>query len=123
MTPTQRSLRLLRREGFTVAVVERWNAFAKRRQDLFGFIDLVAINDSTGILGVQTTTAHNLAARIAKILAEPQAKEWLKAGGKIEVHGWRRSKPGSRRKEWAVERQCITLKDRFRPNTHPGRGT
>jgi hypothetical protein len=102
-------LKLLRREGYTVAVVERWNAFARRRQDLFGFIDLVAVHDERGIVGVQTTSAHNLRARIAKIQNEPQALAWLRAGGRIEVHGWRRSKPGSRRKEWVVERRTITL--------------
>jgi hypothetical protein len=111
MTPTQRSLRL-RREGYTAAVVERWNAFARRRQDLFNFLDLVALHDDHGILGVQTTTAHNLQARANKIRAEPQALAWLKAGGKIEVHGWRRSKPGSRRREWVVERRAITFNNR-----------
>jgi hypothetical protein len=110
ITPTKRSLKLLREEGYTVQVVERWNAFAKVRQDLFGFIDLVALNPNGGIVGVQTTTAKNLAARIAKIRAEPQALAWLRAGGRIEVHGWRRSKPGSRRSEWVVERQVLTLR-------------
>jgi hypothetical protein len=103
-TPTQRSLKLLRDEGCTVALVERWNAFARKRQDLFGFIDLVALNGD-GITGVQTTTAQNLAARVSKILAEPQAKEWLLAGGLIEVHGWRKGGPRGKRKRWVVVRQ------------------
>jgi hypothetical protein len=108
-TPTQRSLKLLRREGYTVAIAERWNPFARRRVDLFGFIDLIAVHDEQGIVGVQTTSAHNLTARISKIRSEPQATAWLRAGGRIEVHGWRRSKPGSRRREWVVERRTITL--------------
>jgi hypothetical protein len=38
-SPTQLSLKKLREEGYTVAVVEHWNSFARIRQDLFGFID------------------------------------------------------------------------------------
>ena len=42
-SPTQLSLKKLREEGYTVAVVEHWNSFARIRQDLFGFIDLLAL--------------------------------------------------------------------------------
>ena len=56
MTPTQRSLKYLREQGYTVAIVERWNAFAKIRQDLFGFIDLLAIKPGE-TLAVQTTAS------------------------------------------------------------------
>ena len=118
-SPTQRSLRLLRKEGYVVQVVERWNAFARKRRDLFGFLDLIGIHDEHGIVGVQTTTAKNMAARISKIRGEPMAEAWLRAGGKIEVHGWRRSKPGSRRREWVVERRALTLRPRHRPTARP----
>jgi hypothetical protein len=43
MTPTQRSMAYLKKEGYRVAVVERWNPHARIRQDLFGVIDLLAI--------------------------------------------------------------------------------
>jgi hypothetical protein len=36
MSPTQRSLAHLRRLGYQARVVERWNPFARVRQDLFG---------------------------------------------------------------------------------------
>ena len=42
-SPTQLSLKKLREEGYIVAVVEHWNSFARIRQDLFGFIDLLAL--------------------------------------------------------------------------------
>ena len=42
-SPTQRSLKLLRDEGYTAQVVERWNPHARVRQDLFGVIDTAAM--------------------------------------------------------------------------------
>lgn len=90
-TPTQRSLKMLRDAGYTVAVVERWNPHAKIRQDLFGFADLLAISTDE-ILLVQTTTAANMAARRAKILAAPCFILWIEAGGEVVLHGWRKNK-------------------------------
>jgi hypothetical protein len=93
MSPTQRSLAFLRGRGYLVAVVEKWNPHARIRQDLFGCLDLVAIKDGE-TLGVQTTSASNVAARVQKI-AEAEATPLLRsAGWKIEVHGWRKLKSG-----------------------------
>ena len=64
-SPTQLSLKKLRQEGYTVAIVEHWNAFARIRQDLFGFIDLLALKDKE-VLAVQTTSASNMSARAKK---------------------------------------------------------
>ena len=45
-SPTQLSLKKLREEGYiTIQVVEYWNSFARRRIDLFGFIDILAIKN------------------------------------------------------------------------------
>jgi hypothetical protein len=101
MSPTQRSLKMLRAEGFTVAVTEHWNAFAHIRQDLFGFVDLVALRASE-TLAVQTTTADNLSARRRKILASPLLSRVLGAGWRIEIHGWRKVKG-----RWAARREAI----------------
>jgi len=47
-SPTQRTLKKLRDEVYLAQVVEKWNAFAKIRQDLFGIIlDRRQIDDST----------------------------------------------------------------------------
>src|ERR1700744_2508647 len=88
-TPTKRSLKLLRNEGYEVAIVERWNAFAKIRQDLFGFADLLCLHPRHGILAVQTTSWPNVKKRLDKIKAEPRASMFLAAGGRIIVHGWK----------------------------------
>jgi len=91
MSPTQRSLKLLREQGYTVAITERWNPFAKIRQDLFGFADLLAIKPGE-IMAVQTTTASHLAAHRRKINSEARSRTWLEAGGRIQLHGRNESK-------------------------------
>lgn len=92
-SPTQRSLKLLRDLGFTCQIVEHWNAFARRRIDLFGIIDIVAIKSgSTGVLGVQTTTSDNLSARVHKAEAEETMKIWLNCGNRLLIHGWDKSR-------------------------------
>jgi hypothetical protein len=105
-SPTSRSLAYLKPSALTVSVVERWNAHAKIRQDLFGFIDLLALYPLT-IIGIQATTRSNVPARIKKSLAEPRLAMWLRAGGKYEVHGW--SKKGGK-KTWILKRVTIGLR-------------
>ena len=87
ISPTQLSLKKLREEGYTVAVVEHWNAWAKIRQDLFGFIDLLALKGKE-VLAVQTTTATNLNARVKKIADHENVGVVREAGWTIHVHGW-----------------------------------
>jgi len=86
-SPTARSLAWLRERHYLVDVVERWIAQAGIRKDLFGFIDLVAVKPGE-ILGIQTTTASNLAARLKKAVALPDLRAWLAAGGRFMLHGW-----------------------------------
>ena len=80
--------------------MEKWNPHARIRQDLFGFIDIVALDHMPGIVGIQTTTAQNLWARVRKVNDDPKlagnARLWLDRGNRIEFHGW--VKRGSR---WA----------------------
>jgi len=114
-SPTQRSLKLLRDEGYTVQVVEKWQAFAKKRVDLFGCIDIIAIKDGvTGVLGVQTTSGSNLAAREKKARAIPALTTFLDAGNSFELHGWSKKGKAGKRKLWTVTRKEI------RNNTYVG---
>lgn len=100
-TPTQRSLALLREQGYEVYVVEHYNAYAHVRRDLFGFIDIVAIHpDKIGVLGVQTTTGSNLSARIKKAEALAAYGMWLMSGNKVEFHGWRKIRTRGKMKTW-----------------------
>lgn len=93
-SPTQRSLAYLRSLGYEVDIAEHWNPFARRRNDLFGIIDLVALTPD-GTIGVQTTSASNVSARIRKIEDSPMLFALRRAGWRIEVHGWKKDKSGS----------------------------
>lgn len=90
MTPTQRSLDYLRKQGYRVAIVERWNAHARIRQDLFGCIDLLAIKDGE-TLAVQTTSGSNVSARVKKIAEAEAIGDIRNAGWSFHVHGWRKN--------------------------------
>lgn len=90
-SPTQRSLAYLRGLGCEAWVVEKWNPFAKIRQDMFGWIDIVAV-DTKQIIGVQTTSAPNVSARVLKARGNIALKNWLMAGGVLFVHGWDKHK-------------------------------
>ena len=102
-SPTQRSLKLCRERGGIVAVVERWNQYARIRQDMFGFVDLVHINGND-VRFIQTTSGNNVAARIAKIQETP-AFLYLHARSaniQVWVHGWRKIGAAGKRKLWEV---------------------
>ncbi len=92
MTPTQLSLREMRKSYQRVDVVERWNPFAKRRQDLWSIVDLLCVGPD--VCGVQTTTADNFAARVAKIAESDVLPVLQQAKVRIVVHGW--AKVGNR---------------------------
>lgn len=87
-SPTARSLAALRADGWTVAVVEKWNPHARIRQDLFGFIDLLALRAGE-TLAIQVTSADHVSNRVAKIADAEHVAAVREAGWRIEVHGWR----------------------------------
>lgn len=112
MTPTARTLKRLRDQGMMAAVVERWNPYAKIRQDLFGFLDVVAVEPGTqGVLGIQATSGTNVAHRLAKLREEPIASRvevWLAAGNRLAVIGWRKVGPRGKRKTWKARTEMVT---------------
>lgn len=115
MTPTARSLAHLRGSGALAGVVEKWNAFARRRMDLFGFIDIIAVwGGSPGFtLGVQATTTENIGHRLTKLRddCEPSMRRWLEAGNRLVIHGWSRKGPRGKRKVWTLTERVITASD------------
>lgn len=107
-SPTQRSLQRLRKAGWLVAIVEHWNAFTKRRNDLFGFGDLLAVRKDTVIL-VQTTSDANVAHRVAKIREIPAARYWLESPTRrIVVHGWGKKGGRGEVKRWECREVELT---------------
>jgi hypothetical protein len=91
-SPTARSLEHLRKQGYTAEVVERWIPGANIRKDLYGFIDILAIND-TEVLGVQTTSGDHVAERVAKIAEHDNYAKVCKHI-RVLVHGWRKNAQG-----------------------------
>lgn len=90
-TPANRlSLQKMRKEGWTVAVVERWNSHARIRQDLFGLFDMLAFDEDI-VLGIQATSRANIAHRRKKLLDNPATADWLRSvNRRIEIHGWQK---------------------------------
>ena len=92
-SPTQRTLAELRKRGYLAAVVERWNAYAKIRQDLWGLIDVIGVRDNETI-AIQTTSGDHVAERVQKIADSDKAPILRRAGWSIVVWGWRKDKTG-----------------------------
>lgn len=91
-SPTQRSLKHMRERGFHAEVVERWIPGANVRKDLWGFVDILCLSPDGFIVGVQSTSDSNVAARITKIAESPLVGLVREAGIKIVVQGWRKAK-------------------------------
>jgi hypothetical protein len=113
-SPTQRSLKLLKEQGYLTYVTEYYNAYAKVRKDLYGFIDIVGIHSKeTGVLGIQTTTGSNLSARIKKAEGLEGYWAWLASGNDVEFHGWRKIKAGRKVATWQPIVRRISVKGMF----------
>ena len=106
-SPTQRTLQRARKQGYLAAVVEKWNAHARIRQDLFGCIDVIACSEADGVLGIQATTKPNARARWCKAIAETRLRQWLGSGARFEVWGWHRMPNG----RWQCTITPVTAED------------
>lgn len=94
MSPTERSLKHLRQLGYVAAVVEKWNAHARIRQDAFGILDIIALTPDGETIGVQTTSGSNVSARVKKITEHPSLVALRKCGWRVIVQGWRKGANG-----------------------------
>jgi len=91
--PTSRTLNYIRQHGWEADIVERWNPYAGRfgrRIDLFGLIDIIAIGEGK-IIGIQSC-GSDFAKHKKRILQNPLAFQWLQAGGRLLLIGWRKIK-------------------------------
>ena len=88
---TKLSLHRLQGEKYICQRVEYWNGFAKKRINLYGCIDIVAVHDDLpGVLGVQSTTVGCVSAHVDKCMCEcgVALRTWLKAGNRYIIHAW-----------------------------------
>ena len=107
-SPTQQTLREMRKRGYFCAITEHWNSFVKRRQDLFGFCDVLAIRENSTI-AIQTTSNANVAARLNKITQTEGAIRWLQSPDRrILIHGWAKRGPRGKRKIWTCREVEVT---------------
>lgn len=108
ITPASRSLKYLREQGYTAQVVERWNAYAKVRVDLFGIIDIVAIHPKKkGVLGIQATSTTNISHRYKKAMENSALYIWLQAGNKFVIYGWSKKGKKGKRKLWELTKREV----------------
>lgn len=113
MTPTSRTLAMLRADGWLVEVVERWNPHARVRHDLFNVADILAVRGRE-TLAVQVTAGSGVSARVRKLNASTALPLLAAAGWRVEVHGWRRVKVkrGGRATRWAC--RIVNMADNTR---------
>ena len=114
ISPTQRTLKYLKDNGFICGIVERFisipGSFGKRI-DLFNFIDIIAIKDKQTI-GVQSC-GQAFADHDHKILANTIAPEWIKGNREIWLIGWRKVKlkHGGKAMRWQPRIKEYTSED------------
>ena len=105
-SPTQRTLKALRKQGWVAAVVEHWNPHAFIRQDLFGIGDALCLKPDETLLVQATGGSGNGAKRVRKLKGEcaEMTKAWLGNGcRKLQVWCWVKHKPrGTKRPKWDV---------------------
>lgn len=127
-TPTQRTIRELRNQGRVCAIVEKWNAFVGPhgvRQDLFGIIDVIALDPERGVVGVQSC-GSSFAEHERKFFDERRQEciDWLSTPGtKLELWGWRKVKVkrGGKAERWSPRVREFVLDDFDEPaEVHPG---
>jgi hypothetical protein len=106
MSPTARSLAELKRLGYRARVVEKWNGYAKVRQDLFG-ADVLALKPGEPILAVQATSGGNHAARRAKLEAGGFVGLWKGSVAVLELWSWRKAGRRGKRKTWTLRRERL----------------
>lgn len=104
-TPTSRTLKYLRSMGHLCEVVEKWNHITHTRKDLFGFIDIISIDQCDTVYGWQATSTGNIQSRIKKI-REHENYSRVAAAIPLRVIGWKKYKRPADRKYW---RCSITL--------------
>jgi len=115
-----RTLQWFKARGWPAQVVEHWIPQTHIRRDLFGFIDIVAMDPNSGrLVGVQVTSGEggNLRARLRKAQAIPFFTLWQQAND-VEFHGWAKRGAKGKRKLWTLRRLDGNGNELAPENTH-----
>jgi len=113
----QRTLKSFRENGFVrnldYGVVERWIPGANIKEDFLNIIDVIVLDPSRGVVGVQVC-GQDWASHIRKMTGEMADKttRWLSTPGTVlELHGWRKvkKKRGGKAMVWRPRVAVFTL--------------
>lgn len=93
-------------DGYHVQVVEHYDHHTRRRYDLFGVIDVLAIGHGE-TLAVQATSRKNGSSRRRKTLGSPTLEAMLRAGWRVELWLW--DQPGGPRTAYRLKRESLDV--------------
>jgi len=110
-SPTERTLDECRKRGWLPCVVERVIPKTFTRKDVWGFGDLLAVDDQPGALLIQACVTGDISKRANKIreYCRHEALCWLKAGNRISVWGWAKRGAAGKRKLWTLKEYPVTM--------------
>jgi hypothetical protein len=97
LSTTQLSTAFMEGQGYHSEKLERWNSFARIRQDVAA-ADIISFKDGEDPVLIQVTTKPNMKARKDKILQTRNARIWIRHGLPFQIHGWYKVK-----NRWKVE--------------------
>jgi hypothetical protein len=89
----RKTMDMLERRGYYVERTERYDAALKRRFDLFGCVDAIALGNGE-TLAVQATSWENVSARATKMRASKGLRAATACGWRAVVVGWRKGENG-----------------------------
>lgn len=81
------------------------------RKDLFGIVDILALHQEKGFLGIQVCAGSGDRAKHIKKIAKNHrivSISWLSIGGALEIWSWRNLKAG-----WSCDVTVLKLEDLF----------
>ncbi len=120
MTPTQRTMKHIKSLKIEAEIVEKWVPNPKHpgggfRKDLFGIIDIIAIDPlSKSTIGVQST-GQDFSGHWKKLTQEKADKSrlWLSGGNRLLLMGWRKLKVkrGGKAMRWTPRIADIKISD------------
>ena len=113
---TSRTLKYFKDQGIDCDIVERWIPIPNhpgggKRRDLFGIIDLVALEDS-GVIGVQSC-GSSFSEHDKKIMESPMSLKWLECNNRLMLIGWRKVKlkRGGKAMRWQPRTKEYKIED------------
>ena len=107
MSPTSRTTKLLRSEGYLCEICEHYNSFSRRRHDLLGLFDVIALKDDK-LIGIQITSESNNSARYRKMTDESShLKAWLRTNNEAWIVTWKKVKH-----RWRYRKRILVMDER-----------